>query len=130
MAHGFTWFGEILVCCCLTCSAWLCLGVSPNHVPEAVRHYIRRFHSINLDRTQESSSRSHAFLYVLLACDFLRSVCCNPLHSAAFTVLTFFCTCTRRGAWHGRGNKRGKLHPFHSYILRGPEALSGIRIRT
>ena len=33
-----TWFGEILVCCCLTSLAWLCLGVSPNHVPEAVRH--------------------------------------------------------------------------------------------
>ena len=31
--------GEILVCCCLTGLAWLCLGVSPNHIPEAVRHY-------------------------------------------------------------------------------------------
>ena len=36
-----TWFGEILVCCCLTGLAWLCLGVgvSPNHVPEAVHHW-------------------------------------------------------------------------------------------
>ena len=34
MASG-TWFGEIPVCCCLTGSAWLCLDVSPNHVPEA-----------------------------------------------------------------------------------------------
>ena len=33
-----TWFGEIRFCCCLTRSAWLCLEVSPNHVPEAVRH--------------------------------------------------------------------------------------------
>ena len=33
-----TWFGEIPFCCCLTRSAWLCLEVSPNHVPEAVRH--------------------------------------------------------------------------------------------
>ena len=33
-----TWFGEILVCCCLTGLAWLCLGVSTNHVPEAMRH--------------------------------------------------------------------------------------------
>ena len=32
-----TWFGEIPVCCCLTGSAWLCLDVSPNHVPEAMR---------------------------------------------------------------------------------------------
>ena len=38
MASG-TWFGEIPVCCCLTGSAWLCLGVSPNHVPKAVRQY-------------------------------------------------------------------------------------------
>ena len=35
-----TWFGEILVCFCLTGSAWLFLGVSPNHVPEAVRQGI------------------------------------------------------------------------------------------
>ena len=34
-----TWFGEIPVCCCLTGSAWLCLDVSPNHVPEAMRHW-------------------------------------------------------------------------------------------
>ena len=34
------WFGEIPVCCCLTGSAWLCLDVSPNHVPEAVRHWV------------------------------------------------------------------------------------------
>ena len=27
------------MCCCLTGSAWLCLDVSPNHVPEAVRHW-------------------------------------------------------------------------------------------
>ena len=32
-----TWFGEIPVRCCLTGSAWLCLDISPNIVPEAVR---------------------------------------------------------------------------------------------
>ena len=38
MAPG-RWIGEIPVCCCTTGSAWLCLDVSPNHVPEAVRHW-------------------------------------------------------------------------------------------
>ena len=51
------------------------------------------------------------------------------LQSASFRGLhgpNFFLHLHEEGAWHGRGNKRGKLHPFHS----GPEALSGIRIRT
>ena len=33
-----TSFGCIPVCCCLSGSAWLRLDVSPNHVPEAMRH--------------------------------------------------------------------------------------------
>ena len=47
-----TWFG---VCCCLTGSAWLCLDVSPNHVPEAVRHFVR---VVRRPRSMSSSDAS------------------------------------------------------------------------
>ena len=50
---------EIPVCCCLTGSAWLCLDISPNHVPEAVRHSCRSW-DIGGSRSQYSVELSKA----------------------------------------------------------------------